>query len=294
MDYFLHIAILIGIYIIISVSLNLISGYTGLLSITHAALYGIGAYVAALASLRLGLGFLPGLTLSVVVVGAISVVVAAPSLRIHDDYFALASFAFQVIAFSIMNNWTSVTGGPMGLPGIPRPAILGFTLSSKGEYLALVAAFACLAFLLVRRVVNSPFGRVLKAIREDEILTQALGKNVMMYKILAFVLGGSLAAIAGGLYAHYVTYIDPTSFTLEESIFMLAIVIVGGSGSLAGSVVGAVLLISLPEVLRFVGVSGTTAANLREVVYGGLLVLCMLYRPQGLLGGIALKRRYYS
>ena len=290
MDYFLHVLILIAIYSILSVSLNLISGYAGLLSVAHAALYGVGAYIAALLALHFHTGFLLGVVCAAAGAGLISVIVAAPSLRVHDDYFVLATFAFQVIAFSIMNNWINVTGGPMGLPGIPQPEIFGITISSQWQFLMLTGAFAAAAVLFVRRLVNSPFGRTLKAIREDEVFAQALGKNVMRCKLQAFVIGGALAAVAGTLYAHYITFIDPTSFTVMESIFILAIVIVGGSGSIAGSVIGAVLLVALPEALRFLGMPSSVAANMRQILYGALLVVMMMFRPQGMLGEYAFRK----
>jgi len=290
-DYLLHILILIGIYTLLSVSLNLISGYAGLLSVAHAALFGVGAYIAALQALPFHLSFLPALLCAAVGAGVISLLIAAPSLRIHDDYFVLATFAFQVIAFSVMNNWVDLTGGPMGLPGIPPPQILGFTVSSHVQFLLLTVALATFALLLVRRLVRSPFGRVLTAIREDEVFAQSLGKNITRYKLQVFVIGGALAAAAGALYAHYISFIDPTSFTVQESVFMLAIVIVGGSGSLAGSVAGAAFLVSLPEALRFLGLPSSVAANVRQMLYGALLVICMMFRPQGLLGGFTFRKR---
>jgi len=290
-DYLLHVLILIAIYSILSVSLNLISGYAGLLSVAHAALFGVGAYIAALLALHFHANFLVGILCAAIGAGLISLVVAAPSLRIHDDYFVLATFAFQVIAFGVMNNWIGLTGGPMGLPGIPQPTIFGVVISSHAQFLVLAAGFAVIAALLVRRLVRSPFGRVLKAIREDEVFAQSLGKNVMLYKLQVFAIGGGLAAVAGALYAHYITFIDPSSFTVTESIFILAMVIVGGSGSIAGSVVGAVLLVSLPEALRFVGMPSSVAANVRQMLYGGLLVVFMMFRPQGILGEFAFHRK---
>lgn len=292
MEYLLHILILIGIYIILAISLNLISGYTGLISIAHAAFYGVGAYVAALLALNFGSNFFINLILAMILAGILGGVVAIPSLRIHDDYFAIATFAFQIIVYSVMNNWVSLTKGPLGLPGIPQPLIFGIKVSSHQNFLILVASFfAFLTYLFARRLVNSPFGRVLRGIREDEIFVQSLGKNVIKYKILIFVIGASLAAVAGSLYAYYITFIDPTSFTIMESIFILSIVIIGGAGNLWGSIIGAVVLVTMPEFLRFIGMPNAIAANLRQIMYGGLLVIFMMYRPQGLLGEFAFKKR---
>lgn len=287
MEYLLHILILIGIYTILSVSLNLIAGYTGLLSIAHAAFYGVGAYVVAIMALKLHSPFLVNMICAVLLSSLLGALVGIPSLRIRDDYFVIATFAFQVIMFSILNNWVSFTGGPMGLPGIPQPTILGLEISSNIGFLALVGIMCALTLWISSRIVHSPFGRVLKAIREDEVFAQAAGKNIASYKILVFVIGAGMAAVAGVMYAHYISFIDPTSFTVMESIFIISIVIIGGAGSLWGPVTGAVVLVLLPELLRFVGLPSSVAANLRQIIYGGLLVAFMMWRPKGLLGEYA-------
>jgi len=290
MTYLLHLFILVGIYAILSMSLNLISGYTGLLSIAHAGFYGIGAYVAALMALHAHTNFLLNIACGIVAAGLLSLVVAVPSLRLRGDYFVIATFAFQIIAFSIMNNWVSVTAGPFGLPGIPRPEILGFTFVTHIHFLVLVGAFAVLALFFLNRIVHSPYGRVLRAIREDEVFTQSLGKNVTYFKISVFVTGAAIASIGGALYAHYITFIDPTSFTINESIFILAIVIIGGSGNLVGSIVGALVLVMVPEFFRFIGMPSAIAANMRQIFYGGLLVLFMMFMPEGFLGEYTFKK----
>jgi branched-chain amino acid transport system permease protein len=284
LEYLLHILILIGIYVILAESLNLIVGYTGLLSIAHAAFYGVGAYVAALMSLKLGSPFVINIVCAVVISGLLGGLVGIPSLRVKEHYFVIATFAFQVIAFSILNNWVSFTRGPMGLPGIPQPVIFGWKISSHLAFLSLVCAFAALTYWICHRIIKSPFGRVLMAIREDEVFALAAGKNVAVYKVAVFVIGSGIAAIAGALYAHYISFIDPTSFTVMESIFIISIVIIGGAGSLSGPVIGAVVLVMLPEILRFVGLPSSVAANIRQILYGGLLVAFMMWRPQGLVG----------
>lgn len=290
MEYLLHILILIGIYIILSVSLNLIAGYTGLLSLAHAAFYGVGAYVAALLALKVHSPFLANIACAVLLSALLGALVGVPALRIHEDYFVIATFAFQVITFSVLNNWISFTGGPIGLAGIPQPVILGWSVSSHGEYLLLVGCLCALTLWLSYRIVHSPFGRVLRAIREDEVFAQAAGKNVSRNKVLIFIVGAGMAGVSGAVYACYITFIDPTSFTIMESIFIISIVIIGGSGSLWGSVVGATVLVTLPEILRFVGLPTSVAANIRQIVYGGLLVAFMMCRPHGLLGKFSFRR----
>jgi len=291
MDYVLHLLTIVGIYVILAVSLNLLAGYTGLLSVAHAALFGVGAYTAALLSLHFHMPLLLNLILAVTACAVVGVVVGLPSLRVHEDFFVVATLGLQVLTVTIFNNWTAITGGPAGLPGIPQPTVFGLTITSHVQFLVLTGVFAVLAITVVKRLVGSPLGRVLKAVREDEVFAQSLGKNVARYKLQMFVIGGALTALAGVLYAHYLTFIDPTSFTVQESIFMLAIVIVGGSGSIAGSVVGAAVLVSLPEALRFLGLPSAVAANVRQILYGALLVICMMFRPQGILGEFAFRKR---
>lgn len=290
MDYLLHIFILIGIYIILSVSLDLIAGFAGLLSIAHAAFFGIGAYVAALLALNVHSPFLANIICAILLSGAIGALVGWPGLRIKGDYFVIATFAFQVITFSILNNWVSFTGGPMGLPGIPQPNIFGWEVSEHWEFLLVVGVLCAFTLWFSRRIVNSPLGRILKAIREDEVFAEAAGKNIAAYKVLIFAVGAGLASIAGVMYAHYITFIDPTSFTVMESIFIISIVIIGGAGSLWGAVVGAIVLVILPEILRFVGMPSSIAANMRQIIYGGMLVAFMMWRPQGLMGEFSFKK----
>ncbi len=290
MTYLLHIFILIGIYIILSLSLNLVAGYTGILSIAHAAFYGIGAYIAALMALNLNSPFLLNLFLAIIGSSILGAFVGIPALRIKDDYFIIATFAFQIITFSILNNLVSFTGGPMGLPGIPQPIIFGIKISSHIGFLILIAILCAIVYFICNRIVKSPFGRILKAIREDEIFTQSQGKNVSAYKVKIFMISSGLAAISGVMYATYITYIDPTSFTVMESIFIISIVIIGGAGNLKGSIVGAIVLVMLPEILRFVGLPNSVAANIRQMLYGGLLVVFMLWRPQGFIGEYSFNR----
>lgn len=284
MEYLLHILVITGIYIILTLSLNLVVGYTGLASLGHIAFSCAGAYTSTLLVLNYGISPWLGLLIGACVAGILGVIVGFPSLRLKGDYLALATFGLGVIVYSVAKNWVSLTRGPMGLPGIPGFTIFGFAISETWSYLILVVLFVLLTFFVIRRVVNSPFGRVLQGIREDETATLAMGKNVYKYKIIVFVIGAFFAAIAGSLYAHYITFIDPSSFTVMESITILLMVVFGGMGSLAGSFVGASILIIFPELLRFVGMPSSVAAPLRQMIYGILLIILMLKRPQGILG----------
>lgn len=284
MNYVIYILILICIYVILGQSLNLVVGYTGLLALSHAACYGIGAYVSTLMMMRAGWGFLSALLLGIIGAMVLNLIVGLPSLRLKGDFFILATLAFQMIVFSVIYNWVDVTGGPYGIAGIPKPKFLGLVFRTPVEYLALSFVTATLVLVLCWRLSISPFGKVLEAIREDEVAAIALGKNVFVFKTEAFVLAGGMAATAGVLFAGYVTYIDPSSFTLDESIFILAIIIVGGAGTFRGPLIGATILVLLPEALRFLRVPDTVAPNVREIIYGILLVVMMKLRPQGLAG----------
>lgn len=282
--------ILIAIYTVLGVSLDLLAGQTGILSIAHAAFFGLGAYTSALLSVRLGAPFLMGVLAGIVAAVLVSFVISLPSFRLRDDYFAIATFGFQMILFGVFNNWMDLTRGALGITGIPQPSILRWTISSRPGFLALAVIFAIVAHVVVGRIVASPFGRVLRAIREDEVFVQALGKNPLWFKVTAFGVSAALAAVAGAFYAHYITYIDPTSFNVMESIFIISIVIIGGAGSPWGPLVGALVLVPLPEVLRFLGFPNAVAANLKQILYGMLLVVMMMVRPRGLVGRYAFRR----
>ena len=284
MDYILHIIIFICIYITLSVSLDLVAGHSGLLSLAHAAFYGIGAYSSAILAVRCGAPFGIGILAGMITAALISFMVSLPSLRVRDDYFVVATLAFQMILYSIMNNWMDLTRGPLGIPGIPRPVIFGWGVNTEATYCLLAITMSALSCLCAYMISSSPFGRVLHAIREDELYTSSQGKDTLMFKVIVFAVSAALAAAAGSLYANYITYIDPLSFTLLESIIVLSMVIIGGAGSFWGPVIGAVTLTLLPELLRYVGLPGAVAANIRQMIYGGLLVAFMMWRPQGFLG----------
>ncbi|MCL2104064.1 MAG: branched-chain amino acid ABC transporter permease [Kiritimatiellaeota bacterium] len=281
MEYLLHLLILVGVYVMLSQSLALSAGFGGMISLAHAGFYGVGAYTAALLAVRCGAPFLVALPMAMVLSGMLALGVAAIALRTVDDYFVICTLGIQVVVFSLMNNWMGLTRGPLGIPGIPGIRLFGMAVESKVAFLLLVAVLAALIFVAIRKLTTSSFGRTLRALSEDEIFAKSLGKNVYLTKLTAFTLGAMFAAVPGVLYAHYISYIDPTSFTLDESIFILSIVILGGMRNLWGSVLAAAFLVLLPETLRFVGMPGAVAANLRQVVYGGILVLMMFRYSRG-------------
>ncbi len=284
MGYLIHIAILFAIYSILGLSLNLIVGYTGLFSMTHAVFYGIGAYTTALLLTVKGMDFFASVAAGVMIAVVISLISGIVLSRFSDDYYAIVSLGFGVIVYAVFLNWQDLTRGPFGIPGIGRPSVMNFVFSSGGSFLILSMTALGLVFLASRFIVRSSFGRVLKAIREDEKAIRVFGYNTTYYKLAIFVMVAMMAAVAGSLYASYLTFIGPSIFMLRESIFILAIIILGGLGSLGGSIIGALFMILLPEVLRFVGLPSSIAAQMRQVIYGVILIVLMLYRPHGLIG----------
>lgn len=284
MDYLIHLLILFAIYGILGISLNLVVGYTGLLSVTHAAFYGIGAYATAILLTSFGVNFFVSVIFAIIFSSIAALLIGLILSKFDDDYYALASFGFNIIIFSVFLNWQNLTRGPLGIPGISKPNLFGLDFSSNLSFLGLSAVFLALIYFASRFIVSSSFGRVLKAIREDEKAIQIFGYNTLYYKLAIFVISAAMASVAGSLFASYSTFIDPSSFWLMESIFILAIVILGGLSNLKGSLLGALFLILLPEALRFVGMPNEIAAQMRQVIYGVILILLMLYRPQGLAG----------
>ena len=272
---------MILIYVMLSQSLTLTAGYSGLISLAHAGFFGIGAYTSAILSVDYGYPFLATLPIAMFISGIIAIFVSVIALRTVDDYFIIITLGIQVVAFSIMNNWMSLTNGPLGIPGIPAISILGFEFTSKISFFFLTLLFTVIVFLILRNITKSPFGRVLIGLSEDEIFTKSLGKKVYQSKVISFTVGGMLAAIPGVLYAHYISYIDPSSFTINESIFILSIVIIGGMRYLWGSAIAAAVLIILPEALRFLGMPNNIAANMRQIIYGLALVVMMFKFSKG-------------
>lgn len=284
MNYFLHLIVLIELYVILSLSLNLMVGYMGLVTMAHAAFFGIGAYISTLLMINYGFDFLLSLLFAIAGAYVLSFFVSFSSLRFRGDYFILVTLAFQIIVFSILYNWIEITRGPYGIPGIPKPNIFGLkidTLVSFSIFGFILMLIVCGILIVVFR---SPFGRVLQAIRDDELATTSLGKGTASFKLRSVGIASVCAAVAGTLYATYVTYIDPTSFTLNESILLISMVIVGGTGNIKGPILGAILLVLLPELLRFLAIPDSFAANLRLIIYGLLLIILMRFRTQGIAG----------
>jgi len=252
--------------------------------VTHAAFYGIGAYTTAILLTKSGVGFFGALVLGIAIATAVSLLIGVVLSRFKGDYYALGTLGFNTIVFGAFLNWKNLTQGSLGIPGISRPELFGINFTNNFNFLILALIFLILAYSVARFVANSPFGRVLKAIREDETVISVFGYDTLHYKLVVFVISAAMAAVAGSLFASYITFIDPSGFRVAESMFILAIIILGGLANLRGSLLGAFFLILLPEVMRFVGFPSDIEAQMRQVVYGVILILLMLYRPQGLIG----------
>jgi branched-chain amino acid transport system permease protein len=284
MDYLYSYLILSEIYVLLGLSTNLLVGVVGIFSVSQAAVFGVGAYIVGDFLLSGTLSFLPAVAVAAVACIALNVLITLPSLRVAGDYFVVTSFGIQLLASATFTNWTWGTGGANGLPGVPPPDLFGMQIASTRGILAVstvAAVLGCLAFWLILR---APFGRLLKAIREDELAVAAAGKGVLRAKVSAAALAGAFAGVAGGVYATYLSFIDPTSFDLDASILLLTMVVVGGARTLWGSVLGPFLLLALPQLLTLIAIPTTYAATMQQLVYGALLIAFALFRPQGLLG----------
>lgn len=285
MDYVLHILILCMIYSIFALSLNLELGYTGLYNFGHIAFFGIGAYTSALLSIRgmpVPIAMGSGAALACMAGGLF----ALPALRLSGDYFGIATFVFAEMAHLFFLNQRELTGGPMGLPGIPRPAVTGSGVQSLPYFLLFAAAFGLVTFRVLKRITQSPMGRALKVIREDEYVALALGKNTLVLKVKVIMVGSFFAGIAGALWAHYITYISPSDFSLQETILVLLCVVLGGKGTHWGPVLGAFAVIFFGEFIRFIPIPSEYVrfvAPCQGMVYGLILILMMLKRPQGII-----------
>ena len=291
MEYLLHIGIMLCIYIILVLSTNLTVGMANLLTLCQAAFYGIGAYIGTYFLMQFNLTFVVIALIVMSATGLTSLVISYASVKLKGDYFILGTLGFQMIIYTILNNWIDVTHGPYGIPGIPSIKLFGvWSLTGIYSYFFFSVVLAVLVALIFSRLQHSPYGRMLKAIRTDELSAQALGRNTIQLKSWAFFISAAFASLAGLIYASYVSYIDPTSFTLDESIFIITALFIGGiSSRVWGPIAGAAVVVILPELLSLIGLPNAVADNLRAVIYGIILIVLMFYRPQGLLGDAKLR-----
>jgi len=284
MNYLLHIIIMCEIYLILALAMNLLGGYSGLLSLTQAAFYGIGAYITALLLTKVGVSFPLALSVAVFFNLIACIPVIWFSIRLRDLFFALSTLAWQIVVFSLLYNWISETNGPFGISGIPKPEMFGFRFGSLGEFALLGSVITGITLIFFIGLHRTPLSRLFQGVRDDQLAMMTFGKKPGYYKALAILISSGVSAVAGALFATYFSYIDPTSFTLNESILIISMVLIGGLGSVKGSVAGALFYVLLPELLRFVNIPDAVAANLRMMIYALILILLVMYRPHGFFG----------
>jgi branched-chain amino acid transport system permease protein len=276
-SYVLRIANLAAIWAIMVLGLHFILGMTGQISIGHGAFFGIGAYTSALLTVDFGLSFWLAMPLSALMASLFGVCLGFPAIKIRTHYLALVTIGFQEIFRLVMMNWTSFTHGATGISRIAPPSFFGLSLSNDVRYYYLVLPLLALAVWSAARISGSSVGRAMRAVKEREVAAQTLGINVRSMKVMAFTLGAAYAGLGGSLYAHLVTYINPDSFTIGESINALIMLLIGGVGSVAGAVIGSVVITLLPEALRFV-------KGYHMLIFSVALVALMIFMPRGIIG----------
>jgi branched-chain amino acid transport system permease protein len=284
--YHLHVAIMAGIFTILALSLNLLLGYTGQLSLGHAAFFGIGAYTSALLTLRLEWSFWLGLPAAALTAALAGWAIGRLALKIRGAYFVLVTISFAGVISLVSVNWMDLTNGPLGLPGVPAPELGSFSLRIKSAYYYLVLLAAAASYLVCHRLVHSRLGRAFLALRENEALAESVGVDPTRTLVVAAVVSAAMAGVAGSLYAHYTRFVSPEVFLFSYTVTMVIMVVAGGKGTLLGPVVGALLFTVLPEALR-----EAMAWQWQMLAYGVLLVLLVFFLPRGIVPTVSAWRR---
>ncbi len=284
--YYLHVTIMAGIFTILALSLNLLLGYTGQLSLGHAAFFGIGAYTSALLALKLEWPFWIGLPAAALAAGLAGWAIGRLALKVRGAYFVLVTISFAGVISLVSVNWMELTNGPLGLPGVPAPELAGLSFRTKSAYYYLVLLAAAVAYLVCHRLVHSRLGRAFLALRENEALAESVGVDPVRTLVLAAVVSAAMAGVAGSLYAHYTRFVSPEVFLFSYTVTMVIMVVAGGKGTLLGPVVGALLFTVLPEALR-----EAMAWQWQMLAYGVLLVLLVFFLPRGIVPAVSAWRR---
>ncbi|NCD26168.1 MAG: branched-chain amino acid ABC transporter permease [Deltaproteobacteria bacterium] len=267
----------VGLYTILALSLNVILGHAGLFHMGHAAFYAIGAYTVAILNTMYGIPVLWLMPLAGLTAGVFALIVARPIIHLRGDYLLIVTIGIvEIVRIALINNVFGITGGANGIFGISRPTFFGYKIAKPEQFFYLIWGFAALTIFLLLRLEHSRFGRALLYIKEDEVAAGGSGINVAHHKLVAFVIGAVWAGMCGTLYAAKMTIIAPESFSFAESVILFTIVILGGAGSIPGVILGAFLLVGLPEIFRGL-------AEYRMLVFGAAMVLMMIFRNQGLL-----------
>lgn len=284
MNYILHISVMVEIYILLALSANQKVGLSGLLSLAQAVFYGLGAYTAAITITKFGFSYWLALPVAILICVVAALLFSFVAGKVRELYFSLATLALQIIFFSVAYNWIPATNGSYGISGISNPETFGLKINTPASFALFGGVGVLLVILFYVWFLKTPISRLIQATRDDQIAVLNLGKNPNYYKRISIILSAVIAGIAGTLYATYTTYIDPSSFTLDESILILSIVLIGGAGRIIGPITGAVIYILLPELLKFLQMPDSIAANMRMILFGLLLVLIVRFKPKGLFG----------
>ena len=285
--YLIHLLIIILIQLILCLSLQISMGYSGLLNFGHIAFFAIGAYTSALLTVN-GVPFLLAFLLAAIIPSIFAYLLSIPTNKLKGDYLGLATIGFSFLVYALLINWTNLTRGPLGIPGIPKPEIFGYVFSSNLNFLILTIIITIISYLLIRKIINSSFGLLMQAVRDDEPASRALGKNTYKIKSTSLMISAFFAGIAGSLFAHFITFIDPSSFTFMALIPVITIIIVGGLASIKGTVIATVILTLIPEILRFVGLPSSLIGPGRQILFALLLLIIIIYYPKGFFGKVEL------
>lgn len=283
--YILNLATLICINGVLAITLNFIMGYAGIFSLAHAIFFGVGAYSAAYFALHSSASIFLAVPAAMLVAAVLSLALALPALRVRGEYFVAASLGLQVLGVTVFSEWKSITGGLGGIIGIPPVELFGHAVTDPVQFLLLASGCLALVILITNTLLRSSFGRNLKAIRDSESAAHSFGKNVAAIKTLSVVISSALASLAGALYAFYLGFINVESFMLDTSTLLMAMVIIGGTGTLLGPIVGAVLLMLLPSLFSYMWfLPQTEIGSIQQIAYGTAMVLLMIFRPGGIVG----------
>jgi branched-chain amino acid transport system permease protein len=278
--YAIRLGILCLMYASLALSLNLVTGFMGQVSLGHAAFMGIGAYTSALLAKNFDMPFLITVLCAIVLSALFGMILTIPAMKLSGSYLAIVTLGVCEIVRLIELNWVSLTRGPMGITGIPRPKIFGLEIRGMSYYY-LALALLLLSYCIIQNLIRSCYGRGILSVREDVVAAQAMGVDIVKFKLIAFAISSGLTGMMGAFYAHYMRFIDPIAFDFDQSAGILTMVILGGSGSLPGSLIGAVLMTLIPEALR--GFS-----EIRLMLYGLVLTIVVILRPAGILGKTSL------
>ena len=280
LDYFVSLAIYMFIYFIVVAALNLSIGFAGLVNLGHMVAFGIGAYASALFMLKAGFPWFAAILAAAITASLISTIIAAVTVRLKGDYYQIVTLGLVFMAIALSRNWTSLTRGALGIPGVPQ------IIKDDLYYMLFVAAISSLCLLFFYRISKSETGKAFQAIRDDEVAAQILGKNTYGYKVLCILISTFFTGLAGALLVHHINFIDPSIFDLDFFVIILAMTIVGGLASIPGSIAGVFSLSVVMESLRFVNINPEIIGALRQMLFLLILLIIVVYRPRGILGKV--------